>query len=108
MDDSIHLSGLTLTIVGSAIGLLLALISYFMDRLIKQFDKLSEQFGILNTTMQKIDKDLSGKVNVLDTEHKQTKQRIDELLPIEDRVRELEKDVGIMKAGCKANDHCRS
>ena len=44
---------------GAVITLLLAVIAFFLNRLIGQFDKL-------NDTMVKMDKDISGKIGVIE------------------------------------------
>ena len=103
----INVSSALLGTIGFVFTALLTCIVYFLDRLIKQFDILSVQFGTLNDTMKKIDKDLSGDVGLLKLENATMKEKIDELDPLWDRMRQAEKDIiGIQVGGCNTHVQC--
>ena|ERR1035437_4361262 len=105
--NDVQLTGMTLTIIISFVGMLLGLIAYFMDRLIKQFDKLSGQFETLNSTMLRIDKDLSGDVKLLTHATSVLEDRMKDINPLFDRMRALEQDVTALKSGgCKHAGRC--
>lgn len=87
--------------------MLLGVISYFLNRLVKQFDALTAQFADLNITISKIDKDLSGEVGILKMQHSDLHGRMKDLDPIWDRVRAVEADVAVVKATLKPLDFSR-
>lgn len=96
MEETMQISSISVTIFGSIISIMLLVIAFFLSRLISQFDKLQTQFGKLNDTMNKIDKDLSGDVGVL-------KSRMQEFDPIWDRLRNAENSItAIQSGGCDA------
>lgn len=94
MGEPLHISTLVMTIFGSGISLLLAIVAFFLNRLINQFDGLKAEFKEMNTTFIKIDKDLSGDVGVL-------KSRMQEYDQIWDRLRKVETEmVAVQSGGC--------
>lgn len=105
--DQLGGSGLFLSIAGAFVSILLAVIAVFLNRLLKQFDSLNAKVGKLNDTMMRIDKDLSGRVAVLDSEHENFKVRIQEFDEVFTRLRTVETDVIAIKAGgCKHIERC--
>lgn len=95
MNEAVQISSVTLTVFGSIITLMLTVIAFFLNRLVGQFDKLQQQFSELNTTMNRIDKDLSGDVGVL-------KSRMQEFDPVWERLRTVETAmVSIQSGGCE-------
>lgn len=80
--------------VGAAIvAMLLSVIAFFLSRLLKQFDKLNE-------TMIKMDKDISGKIGVIEVQTTDNGKRLAELDPLWDRMRGVESDIAVIKSGC--------
>lgn len=96
--------------IGTALTILLGVISFFLMRLLNQFDKLTDQVGELNKTMIKIDKDLSGDVSVLKQKTEMLNEDLLNLNQLWDRVRAAENDIISIKAGgCNAIKHeCKS
>ena len=90
--EDIHISTTILGVIGGLISILLAIIAVFLNRLLAQFDNLQDQFGKLNATMLKIDKDISGDVGVL-------KVKVNELDTVWDRIRDVEENVIAIKSG---------
>jgi len=98
--EELHISTVTLGVIGSGIGILLAMIAFFLSRLLKQFDDLQESFRTLISTVARIDKDLSSDVGIL-------KARISEYDPIWERMRAAELDIaGIKVGGCEQLKRC--
>jgi len=96
-----------LAVIGFVFTSLLACVVYFLDRLIKQFDNLSIQFGTLNDTMKKIDKDLSGDVGLLKQENVAIRASIDDFDTLWERVRKVEHEiVSIQAGGCAPHIQC--
>ena len=79
MGDTLHISAITVMMISGLLGLMLAIIAFFLSRLISQFDKLAVQFSQLNNTMLKIDKDISGDVRVLSNDNDSLKKGVDEV-----------------------------
>lgn len=77
----------------SIVALLLAVIAFFLSRLLRQFDKLNE-------TMIKMDKDISGKIGVIEVMTSDNGKRLSELDPLWDRMRAAESDIAVIRAGC--------
>lgn len=103
--DEVHISGMTVTVIGAVLSLLLAIIAFFLSRLIKQFDELQKQFSTLNGTMMRIDKDLSGEVGVLKAENADLKEKVRDLDPLWDRMRDVEKELAVVQGRCPV--HCK-
>lgn len=102
-----HLDGWMVSLVGVFLSLLLGIIAFFLRRILVQFDELNRKVGEVNETMLKIDKDLSGRVAVLDAEHEQVKVRIQALDPLFDRVRAVETGLAKLEAGgCRHAERC--
>lgn len=100
--EELHISTMTISVVGGVISILLALIAFFLARLLIQFDALQENFKELINTVSRIDKDLSGDVGIL-------KSRIEEYDPIWDRLRKTELDIASIKSGgCEQIKQCRT
>jgi len=99
--EEVNISVTMITIIGSAMTILLGLIAFFLARLIKQFDELQASFKDLIATVSRIDKDLSGDVGVLKT-------RLAEYDPIWDRLRQVETDlVAVKVGGCEQLKRCQ-
>lgn len=78
-------------IAGGVIMLLLAIIARFLKRLLEQFDKLNE-------TMVKMDKDISGKIGIIEVQTIDNGRRLSELDPLWERMRLAENDIAIIKS----------
>lgn len=105
--EEIHVSALVVEIIGGVLTLLFGVIAFFLSRLVKQFDGLTEQVKTLNNTMVKIDKDLSSDVGILKERNHALQRELDDLTPMWERVRKVEEDVAVMqKAGCARIDRC--
>jgi len=99
--DTTHIDALTITIAGVLISMLLGIISFFLSRLLGQFDALRTELSTLNTTMTRIDKDLSGDVGIL-------KGKIEDLDTVWDRIRGVEQSVvSIQSGGCSRHNNCK-
>lgn len=105
MNGDIHVDAVTVALIGALLTMFLGVISYFLSRLISQFDKLQEQFSTLNHTMTRIDKDLSGEVGILKSDNEELKDRVKDFDPLWDRMRGVEKEVAIVRASCIV--HCK-
>lgn len=79
---------------------MLSIIAFFLVRLIKQIDNLATQFATLNTTMLKIDADLSGDMGILKSEHQTLKLKVDEFDPVWDRLRLIEQGLVTIQTKC--------
>ncbi len=102
------LSGVAVPAVGGFLSLLLGVIAFFLSRLLCQFDQLTEQVGVLNETMKRIDKDLSGDVGIIKTQLVSTQQDVDELNQIWDRMRSAENEIiAIKNGGCSVWKECK-
>lgn len=102
MPDIIQFSTSSIAVFGSIVGILLAIIAFFLSRLLRQFDKLTDTVKDLNDTMTRIDKDLSGEVGILQARTEALQTEVRGLDTLWDRVREVEKDVlAIRKGGCE-------
>lgn len=98
--DVIQLSTITASIIGAMVMVLLGIISFFLSRILQQFDHLQQEFTALNVTLARIDKDLGGDVRVLTSQ-------VQDLNPLFDRVRELEKTlISIQSGGCELAHRC--
>lgn len=104
--DELHISAVTVTLVGGLLTILLGIIAFFLSRLISQFDMLRDQFSELNATMSKIDKDLSGEVGILKNENKELTTKVKDLDPLWDRMRDVEKEVAVLRSTCPV--HCKT
>jgi cell division protein FtsB len=105
--ETLHINSSTLAIVGGLLGFLLAVIAYFLDRLVKQFDALSDQFATLNKTMIKIDKDLTSDVSRLKEQNVTLKEEIKDLDPLWERMRKAEMNIlAIQEGGCSRLTYC--
>jgi hypothetical protein len=92
-------------VAGAFLTTLLGIIAFFLARLIGQFDNLAIQFSTLNTTMLKIDGDLSGDMGVLKSEHVALKLKMDGFDPMWDRVRAVENGLLTMQTKCSSVIH---
>lgn len=104
MNETVHISALTITVAGAVIGILLAVIAWLLQRFVAKFDdnfgQLTNAVAKLDDTMKRIDKDLSGRVVVLEERTKDSDQ-------LYDRLRAVEQDVGTLKAaGCSVVNRC--
>lgn len=96
----IQMSSLVISGIGFVIVTMLGVISFFLSRLLNQFDHLQAEFSSLNTTLAKIDKDLGGDVRVLTSQ-------VQDLNPLFDRVRALEKElISVQSGGCELAHRC--
>lgn len=102
--ETLQIDSSVVVSIGGVVSLLLGVIAYFLNRLIKQFDALTVQFSDLNTTISKIDKDLSGEVGILKIQHSDLHGRMKDLDTIWDRVRLVEADVLVIKSALKPLD----
>lgn len=108
MSEVIQISGVAITAFGALLTMLLAVIAFFLSRLLQQFDGLTKQVENLNATMVRIDKDLSGDVSVLKTENVQLTAKFKEFDPVWDRVRSIENRLTSIEAGgCSVIDKCK-
>lgn len=74
------------------IGMLLSVIAVFLGRLLRQFDNLTREMASLNSTMTKIDKDLSNDIGIL-------KSKVTDLDEMWSRIRATENDVIALQSG---------
>ena len=101
------LTALESAVAGWLIPALCSLIVFFLYRLLGQFDTLNKTVVQLNSTMLKIDKDLTTKIVVLESTQVQHSTELRGLNEVYDRIRIVENDVGIINAaGCKAKGEC--
>lgn len=99
-DDLIQVSTITASIIGAMVMVLLGIISFFLSRILQQFDHLQQEFTALNLTLARIDKDLGGDVRVLTSQVK-------DLNPLFDRVRAIEKElISVQSGGCDLARRC--
>lgn len=97
-----------LPLIGGSLTIMLCVISFFLNRLLLQFDQLTSQVGVLNETMKCIDKDLSNEVGILKARLSTLQQSLDDINPIWDRLRAVETGVVAIKSGgCSIIDRCR-
>lgn len=82
----------------AAVVILLAVIAFFLRRLLGQFDNLTSQVGELNATMLKIDKDLSGEVLLLKSRQEDMQTEFSEFSPVWDKVRDLDTRLAVQEA----------
>jgi len=96
----IQLDGTLFFLISGFIAILLGSITYFLDRLIRQFDTL-------NVVVQKIDRDLTLDVGLVKSDHVVLRGKIAEFDTIWDRLRGIEGDVATIKAGgCNLKRDC--
>ena len=95
------LTALEAATAGWLVPALFALVAFFLYRILQQFDKLNATVVALNTTMLKIDKDLTGEIiNIKATQLSHTEQ-IRGLGEIYDRIRATENHVSVLQAKCE-------
>lgn len=95
------LSTLEAAMAGWLIPALFGLIAFFLYRLLGQFDKLNTTVVQLNTTMLKIDKDLTGEIITIKATQLHHAEEIRGLSEIYDRVRATENKVVFLQAKCE-------
>lgn len=78
---------------GAIVAILLGVIAFFLSRLLRQFDKLNE-------TMIKMDKDISGKIGIIENQTSENGRRLSDLDPLWDRMRVAESNIAVMQAEC--------
>lgn len=102
------LNELELAVAGWLVPSLCAVIAVFLYRILGQFDMLNKTVVQLNSTMVKIDKDLSTKIVILESNQTQHAAELRGLTEVYNRVRLAENDIAIINAaGCKAKgEHC--
>ena len=94
MDNLSAAETLTFVEIGATVvAILLGVIAFFLSRLIRQFDKLNE-------TMIKMDKDISGKIGVIESQTSDNGKRLAELDPLWDRMRVVEKELAVVQDRC--------
>lgn len=91
--EEMHVSPVAVALIGSFLGMLLSIIAFFLSRLLKQFDNLTAQVSNLNSTMQKIDKDLSGDVGIIQTRLAGVEAELEDMDPLWDRTRKCEEKI---------------
>ena len=94
---------LLFAVVGSFIGLLLAVIALFLKRLLAQFDALTQQVGKLGETLIRIDSDFNGEIALLAERDEMMQRHLAEFSPLWDRVRKVEDGLlHLNSIGCPA------
>lgn len=88
-------------VAGWLIPALFALIAFFLYRLLGQFDKLNLTVIQLNTTMLKIDKDLTGEIITIKATQLHHAEEIRGLTEIYDRIRSTENKLTFLQAKCE-------
>jgi len=96
-----HSTGLTTVDLLWLVGAMLALISFFLHRLLSQFDTLNTAVTQLNSTMMKIDKDLTNEIVTLKATQLRHADEIRGLNSVYDRLRVTETHVSFLQAKCE-------
>lgn len=86
------------------IAILLAVIAVFLKRLLSQFDKLTEKVSNLDTTLTRIDVDLSGELRLLEVADTHLEKKLEALEPMWDRLREAESRLTVLETACPAKN----
>lgn len=101
MENSVHLDPIWIPIFGGALAVLFGIIAFFLSRLVSYIDKLGDKLETLNTTMSRIDRDLSGDVSVLKSRSSELDARVRDLDHVWDRMRAMEESmIAIKHGGC--------
>jgi len=95
------LTALEAATAGWLVPALFALVSFFLYRILIQFDKLNITVVQLNTTMLKIDKDLTGEIINIKATQTAHAEQIRGLGEIYDRIRVTENHVSVLQAKCE-------
>ena len=91
------LTALESAIAGWLVPALFALVAFFLYRILQQFDKLNATVLDLNTTMLKIDKDLTGEIITIKAAQLTHTEQIRGLSEVYDRLRITENNVSILQ-----------
>lgn len=101
MEHTELVSPFMLSIIVGAIGIMLAMIAFFLSRILTQFDTLNSTVVQLNGTMQKIDKDLTNEISTLKSVQIRHTDEIKNFSVVYDRMRQTENDVTFLQAKCE-------
>lgn len=86
--------------VVAIMGSMLAVIAFFLSRILTQFDTLNTTVVQLNGTMLKIDKDLTGEIVHLKATQLRHTDELRGLNSVYDRLRITEQQVSVLASKC--------
>jgi hypothetical protein len=101
MGEIMILTTLEAATAGWLVPALFSLVAFFLYRILQQFDKLNATVLDLNSTMLKIDKDLTGEIITIKAAQLTHTEQIRGLSEIYDRIRVTENHVSVLQVKCE-------
>jgi hypothetical protein len=95
------LNALESATAGWLVPALFTLVAFFLYRILQQFDKLNATVLDLNSTMLKIDKDLTGEIITIKAIQLAHTEQIRGLGEIYNRIRATETHVSVLQSKCE-------